>query len=186
MLPTKRAATGVLGFLLFLSCQVATGAFDTSFHTKSIARRPSVRSKSRSPLTSSSSSDSNAQEIPRGGGPLNGETIPPLPTLRQYRQFALPCLALWVAGPLLSLVDTTFIGLSGPAGQSAQQLAALGPATTFFDGATYLFAFLNGKCNTYCVMSWHVMAVMSCVIAKCTTSRRRGQAEPTLLTLDLS
>ena len=28
-------------------------------------------------------------------------------------------------------------------GLSARNLAALGPATTFFDGATYLFAFLN-------------------------------------------
>lgn len=51
-------------------------------------------------------------------------------------------------------MDTAFIGLSstgtaaaaaasGAVGGSAQQLAALGPATTFFDGATYLFAFLN-------------------------------------------
>ena len=69
--------------------------------------------------------------------------LPPLPTLRDYRKFALPCLGLWVSGPLLSLVDTIFIGLSGTSSQSARQLAALGPATTFFDGATYLFAFLN-------------------------------------------
>lgn len=68
---------------------------------------------------------------------------PPVPTLQQYKKFALPCLGLWVANPLLSLVDTAFIGLSGAASESAQQLAALGPATTFFDGATYLFAFLN-------------------------------------------
>ena len=40
-------------------------------------------------------------------------------------------------------VDTAFIGLSGDPTNSAKQLAALGPATTFFDGATYLFAFLN-------------------------------------------
>lgn len=58
------------------------------------------------------------------------KTTPTLPTLQQYRKFAIPCLALWVAGPLLSLVDTSFVGLSGPASQSAQQLAALGPATT--------------------------------------------------------
>jgi Na+-driven multidrug efflux pump len=151
MLPTKRAATAAVGFLLFLS-----GSFASSFHTQSVARRPSVRnsnsrsgpSRTRPPLTSSNDSndkaDTNpAQDVPRGGGPLNGEMVPSIPTLTQYRQFALPCLALWVAGPLLSLVDTTFIGLSGPAGQSAQQLAALGPATTFFDGAQYLFAFLN-------------------------------------------
>ena len=57
-------------------------------------------------------------------------TVPTLPTLRQYIQFALPCLALWIAGPLLSLVDTSFIGLSSQGGNSARQLAALGPATT--------------------------------------------------------
>jgi Na+-driven multidrug efflux pump len=130
-------------------------------------------------------------EIPRGGGNADAASVstdlrigsttqplPPIPTIRQYIQFALPCLALWVAGPLLSLVDTSFIGLS-PSSRgmsSAQQLAALGPATTLyvfhlyknesfalvssfcllmlhcifhlvlagsFDGATYLFAFLN-------------------------------------------
>ena len=57
-------------------------------------------------------------------------SVPTLPTLRQYIQFALPCLALWIAGPLLSLVDTSFIGLSSKGGNSARQLAALGPATT--------------------------------------------------------
>lgn len=57
-------------------------------------------------------------------------TVPMLPTIRQYIQFALPCLALWIAGPLLSLVDTSFIGLSSQGGNSARQLAALGPATT--------------------------------------------------------
>jgi hypothetical protein len=86
-----------------------------------------------------------AEDVPRGGG-LSVETDQPpsLPTLADYRKFAIPCLGLWVAQPLLSLVDTAFVGLSAavPA-ESAAQLAALGPATTFFDGATYLFAFLN-------------------------------------------
>lgn len=39
----------------------------------------------------------------------------------------LATVGLWIAGPLLSLVDTAFIGLSGASSQSAQQLAALGP-----------------------------------------------------------
>jgi Na+-driven multidrug efflux pump len=83
--------------------------------------------------------------IPRGGAIINvsKNPPPPLPTLADYRKFALPCLGLWVSQPLLSLVDTAFVGLSGTVSQSASNLAALGPATTFFDGATYLFAFLN-------------------------------------------
>jgi hypothetical protein len=67
-------------------------------------------------------------------------------------KFYFPCLALWISGPLLSLVDTSFIGLSSSTAaaaaaagglSSASQLAALGPATTFIDGSLYLFAFLN-------------------------------------------
>ena len=80
----------------------------------------------------------------RGGGTATlPAAVPAMPTIRDFRKFAIPCLALWVSGPLLSLVDTSFVGLSGSATDSAKQLAALGPATTFFDGATYLFAFLN-------------------------------------------
>ena len=89
--------------------------------------------------------EAEGEEIPRGGGVGSVNSKPPsLPTLADYRKFAIPCLGLWVAQPLLSLVDTAFVGLSArvPA-ESASQLAALGPATTFFDGATYLFAFLN-------------------------------------------
>jgi hypothetical protein len=74
--------------------------------------------------TATSDNEENSIRLP--------QTIPTLPTLRQYIQFALPCLALWIAGPLLSLVDTSFIGLSSQGGNSARQLAALGPATTLY------------------------------------------------------
>jgi len=93
--------------------------------------------------TSKSDESTSAEEIPRGGGSANVQNKPPaLPSIADYRKFAIPCLGLWVAQPLLSLVDTSFVGLSAGA-KSATQLAALGPATTFFDGSTYLFAFLN-------------------------------------------
>ena len=85
---------------------------------------------------------SSANDIPRGGADIT-KPPPPLPNFTDYQKFALPCLGLWVSQPLLSLVDTAFVGLSGAASLSARNLAALGPATTFFDGATYLFAFLN-------------------------------------------
>ena len=43
----------------------------------------------------------------------------------------------------MSLVDTASVGLTAKPGMGASELGALGPATTFIDGATYLFAFLN-------------------------------------------
>jgi hypothetical protein len=86
-------------------------------------------------VPSETSNEDVVARVPRGGSGTVGRNAPPaLPTLKQYAIFAFPCLALWVAGPLLSLVDTAFVGLStGAAGtSSASQLAALGPATTLY------------------------------------------------------
>ena len=86
--------------------------------------------------TASSEATSSTSSTLRGGGTASSTALslpPPLPTVRNYLKFALPCLGLWVAGPLLSLVDTAFVGLSSKEGAtSAQQLAALGPATTLY------------------------------------------------------
>jgi Na+-driven multidrug efflux pump len=68
---------------------------------------------------------------------------PPQPSLKELYQFYFPCLGLWISGPLLSLVDTASVGLTAKPGMGATELGALGPATTFIDGSTYLFAFLN-------------------------------------------
>jgi hypothetical protein len=86
--------------------------------------------------------------IPRGGGGgeggngiFIGNRPPKSPSFVDFRNFALPCLGLWVAQPLLSLVDTSFVGLSSS--NSAQQLAALGPATTLY----VHIGFSSGICN---------------------------------------
>jgi Na+-driven multidrug efflux pump len=121
----------------------AFGTFTPHARTKDVMNS-NIRSLLQGTSLSSTASNNDQEkrrDILRGGGLT--EDIEPLPTMRDYRKFALPCLALWVVGPLLSLVDTAFVGLSGDSALSAGQIAALGPATTFFDGATYLFAFLN-------------------------------------------
>lgn len=147
-------ATFVLGLLLSFSAAVLGSAFAPSNRNSLVRVRGGVSSPT--PLTNLHESTdqidedqpgketSKAHETLRGGkGSLLPASLPKDPTLADFRKFALPCLALWVSGPLLSLVDTSFVGLSGSPSESAKMLAALGPATTFFDGATYLFAFLN-------------------------------------------
>jgi hypothetical protein len=147
---SKRRRVAVI-ILCFLVLQVS--AFASSFRPLVRAKRGSsvqhpTRTFTATTEASSSSSDDSKpdhhaevqkvqeeeEEDPlRGGasgGRLSAKKIPSLPGLEQYRKFALPCLGLWVAGPLLSLVDTSFVGLSGSPEQSARQLAALGPATT--------------------------------------------------------
>ncbi|CAB9523019.1 Protein DETOXIFICATION [Seminavis robusta] len=71
---------------------------------------------------------------------LSEHDIPPLPTMTDLRKFALPCFGLLLSGPLLSLVDTMFVGL---ASTTSVELAALGPATTLFDCLTWFLSFLN-------------------------------------------
>lgn len=71
---------------------------------------------------------------------LTEKDIPAVPTMRDYRKFALPCFGLLLSGPLLSLVDTAFVGL---ASTHSMELAALGPATTLFDCLSWFLSFLN-------------------------------------------
>jgi peptidoglycan biosynthesis protein MviN/MurJ (putative lipid II flippase) len=153
-MPCKPSSAAiVLGLLLSLSVAVIGSAFAPSNRNSLILPRQAFSQRPDFHTTTSSKVDKqedgddiNVQtDSLRGGGVIVHlpKALPVTPTLKDFRKFALPCLALWVANPLLSLVDTSFVGLSGSASQSAMQLAALGPATTFFDGATYLFAFLN-------------------------------------------
>lgn len=158
---------------LFLPRHAFAFAAPTSFST-SIASRVTTASSSRVIVESkstklgvgSTSNDDTSLEPP--SPPSNLALI----------KFYFPCLALWISGPLLSLVDTSFVGLSSSATtstaaaavglSSASQLAALGPATTFIDGSLYLFAFLNvATTNLY------ASALAAAAASSSTSSKRR-------------
>lgn len=53
-------------------------------------------------------------------------------------KFSGPATALWLCGPLMSLIDTVVIGQS-----SSLELAALGPGTVLCDNMSYVFMFLS-------------------------------------------
>eukprot|EP00980_Cylindrotheca_fusiformis_P007817 scaffold1669_cov129-Cylindrotheca_fusiformis.AAC.28 len=149
MVSSKKAVLAIS--CLFAGCITGTtGAFSPHHRVSSLSSRSNVRSVIHQAagdgddiVTEDMEEPGSVDSIPRGGGANIKKAPPALPTLATYRKFALPCLCLWVAQPLLSLIDTSFVGLSGNSATSAQQLAALGPATTFIDGSVYLFAFLN-------------------------------------------
>ena len=50
--------------------------------------------------------------------------IGPVPTLLTLLRFTIPTLGIWLAGPIMSLVDTSVVGLS-----SSVELAAMGPVS---------------------------------------------------------
>ena len=64
---------------------------------------------------------------------------PPLPpSLRECLSIALPAVGIYVFSPLMSLIDTSFVGRV-----SSLELAALGPASSISDGASLPLLFLS-------------------------------------------
>mmetsp|Transcript_2151 Transcript_2151/g.5395 ORF Transcript_2151/g.5395 Transcript_2151/m.5395 type:complete len:1046 (+) Transcript_2151:143-3280(+) len=66
------------------------------------------------------------------------EIMAQAPNVRKILKFAIPAIGVWLCGPLLSLIDTSAVGvLSGTA-----QQAALNPAVAVTDYAALLIAFM--------------------------------------------
>ena len=80
---------------------------------------------SKSPVLASSSSSSSSPALE-------------VPSTVELLRFAGPALVIFLAAPLMSIVDTIFVGRV--AGSS--QLAALNPAVTIVDSTILLFSFL--------------------------------------------
>jgi Na+-driven multidrug efflux pump len=64
-----------------------------------------------------------------------------VPTYRRLLLFCSTTFLIWLSEPLLSLVDTTVVGLT-QGSKSVIQLASLGPATTLIDSIFYMTYFL--------------------------------------------
>ena len=64
------------------------------------------------------------------------------PSYKQLIVFTATTCLIWISEPLLSLVDTTIVGLTASAKSAIYQIAALGPATTLFDSLIYTTYFL--------------------------------------------
>jgi hypothetical protein len=65
-------------------------------------------------------------------------SYPPVPSLRECLSFALPALGIYACPPLMSLIDSSFIGRT-----SSLELAALGPASSISDSAPLPLLFLS-------------------------------------------
>lgn len=67
---------------------------------------------------------------------------PFLPSYRQLIVFTATTILIWISEPLLSLVDTTIVGMTSSSRSAVVQIAALGPATTLYDSSIYMTYFL--------------------------------------------
>jgi Na+-driven multidrug efflux pump len=67
-----------------------------------------------------------------------------LPSYKQLLMFTMTTAMVWLAEPILSLVDTTVVSMTSSAESAIVQIAALGPATILYDSEMY---------TTYCLAS---------------------------------
>ena len=56
------------------------------------------------------------------------------PTVQNIIKFAIPAIGIWLCGPVLSLIDTSAVGMMS----GTSQLAALNPAITITDDGALL------------------------------------------------
>ena len=131
------------------------GGLKDSSAIRSQDRYSSVEAHRIPPLNtfSTDSSNTNTLAAPTTSATRSSETgmasstsrtissLSNVPSYRQLLTFASTTILIWLSEPLLSLVDTTVIGLT-VRHDAVTQLASLAPATTLMDSLIYLTFFL--------------------------------------------
>lgn len=82
-----------------------------------------------------------SQTKSKNDAPIDNDT-PFVPSYSRLLTFCTSTVLIWLSEPILSLVDTTIVGLTQGA-TATVQLAALGPATTLIDSLFYMTYFLS-------------------------------------------
>jgi len=64
-----------------------------------------------------------------------------VPSMSELLKFGFPILCIWLLQPILSLIDTSVVGINPSS--TVAELAALGPGIAFIDSSSYLFQFMG-------------------------------------------
>ena len=109
---------------LFLSSYAFTSKLKVDPSTKKTLIVHSFASSKKLPLSLSTNHESNHVNT------------------KELIRFSLPTLGIWLLQPILSLVDTGFVGMNNK-NANILELAALGPAIAWIDSTAYLFQFMG-------------------------------------------
>jgi len=108
----------------------------SSVRRRTVAKPPATQSYAAASAAVSDGNDPTLTgSIPKNAGlDANGA-----PKISKILRFSLPALGIYLSSPLLSLIDTAFVGNFA---KSSLELAALGPATAICDQTTSICLFL--------------------------------------------
>lgn len=108
--------------------------------TSDIEAPPQRRLRLPRPLGIHRSSEQKKVAQPSARDGVDDSSV--IPSYRKLLVFGASTVAIWLSEPLLSLVDTTVVGLMS-SGNRLLQLAAMGPSTTLMDLSLYCTYFLS-------------------------------------------
>lgn len=124
-----------------LASYLFSGSNNNDDDNNSLSKSSSEVSNSTVLSAISSSSDGDATDTPNTVQ-SDKSVSEDLPSYRKLIVFTATTILIWISEPLLSLVDTTIVGMTSSAKSAVVQIAALGPATTLYDSAIYMTYFL--------------------------------------------
>lgn len=133
MPPLRTFFLSLLGLSIVLDGQRIAG-FSNAIRKPALPLVSSKLSNFRLSVTSSSNSATLV-----AGTPVE----PAVPTVLDLLKFGLPTLGIWLLQPILSLIDTSVIGMSASSASSVLELAALGPGIAWIDSSAYLCQFMG-------------------------------------------
>ena len=111
--------------------------------------RPEIQFSKVKPSSSRSYASTSSSAALLQDGSSKQTTVP---TALDLLKFGLPTLGIWLLQPILSLIDTSVIGMSASSATSVLQLAALGPGIAWIDSSAYLCQFMGmATTNLYAI-----------------------------------
>mmetsp|Transcript_33765 Transcript_33765/g.34401 ORF Transcript_33765/g.34401 Transcript_33765/m.34401 type:complete len:603 (+) Transcript_33765:122-1930(+) len=131
-----------LRFFIFIPIVLSITSLSLRYANRNQLR---VNYGSRSiPLYSSSVASYENPDVSAHENAAAATLMKSIPNRMNLLRFCLPTLAIWLLQPILSLIDSSIVGISSTSSvDSVLELASLGPGIIWCDGTAYLLQFLG-------------------------------------------
>jgi Na+-driven multidrug efflux pump len=128
-------------FIISIVLIVQNVQLSSSYSSLSISRiRPKLLPRQRIQSNFKLLSTTLSSDAPTSEEAISTQVVP---TILDLVKFGLPTLGIWLLQPILSLIDTSVIGLGSAGASSVLELAALGPGIAWIDSTSYLCQFMG-------------------------------------------
>lgn len=142
---TSNVTGGIYESTIIIQCQLPATTNVPSIESNAYDNASSSSSAAAMLLATTHEyhSNSSSHDINNTNPDINNisRTNVVIPTIKELMALGFPILGIWLLQPILSLVDSSILGLSPSV--TVSELASLGPGIGFIDSTLYMFQFLG-------------------------------------------